>query len=621
MEMKKWTVALGICTLLVCSTLTITVAASEQPTVYLPSGAVLMTPDYDGSASWFNFTLSGVPLGYDVKNGVYPGWCVQKYKEMASGTNNPVVLKSCYADNLPLHYQEIDWEKINYIINHKQGKNRVSVQYAIWNFTDHINYSTYPGAQAIINDTNANSSGYIPQSGEILAIPIDGTAKGTVDVLQLAFLELIIPVRSDFEGVVWYDSNANGLRENEPGIQDVTVRLYSNNNTLIQNTTTDSSGKYSYTNVTPGDYYLQFTLLTGYTFSPRDAGDDTLDSDADTTTGKTINFTIAANQNITIWDAGMYIQSSGGTPKPHEETPSNYPPTADASAGEPYQGYINSSITFNGSRSYDYDGRIITWRWSFGDGANGTGEITPHMYTLPGNYTVTLNVTDNKFVTDLYTTTARITLGNNPPSTPVVSGPLSGHMTLSYQYTIVSTDPDGDNLRYIIDWGDSVQNTSLPIESGNNIQTIHQWNAAGFYVVQAYARDPYNATSEIYEMVIAIDVKYVGDMGYLIDENGDGIFDKFHSNATGIETGVSQQTNGQYLIDSNGDGTWDVAYDAASGQTQDYHEQPLFQYAIILLVILLIAFILILYLVRNRRRSRTLRKNQNDKDHSDNKRP
>ncbi|VVB62047.1 SdrD B-like domain protein [uncultured archaeon] len=600
--MKKWIVALGICTLLACSTLTITVAASE-PTVRLPGNPVYMTSDHDGTTSWFDFYLSEVPAGYEITNGVYPGWCVQKYKEMANGSN-PVLLKSCYATDLPSNYKVMSWDKINYIINHRQGKDRVSVQLAIWYFTDNINISTYPttnaikiAARTIINDTILNGPGYIPQSGDILAIPIIG-AEGA---LQLAFLELTISIPSTFEGLVWYDTNANGIQNgNEPGIKNINVSLYLTNNTLIQYTTTNTQGIYSFANVLPGEYYLKFKLLTDYTFSPKDVGsDDTLDSDAAIDTGKTIVFPVSANASITIWDAGMY-KSSGGTPTPPEPTPTNIRPKADA--GGHYKGFINTNIIFNGSHSYDYDGRIITWRWNFGDGTNATGEITTHVYTLPGDYTVTLLVTDNKFATDMNTTNAHITLGNNPPSIPSLSGPLSGNANVAYQYTVVLTDPDEDNLRYIIDWGDGVQGTSPFIASGNNIQTTHQWNAAGIYKIQVYAQDTYNATSATYTLAVPIDVHYTQNLGYLIDGNGDGIYDTFHSNATGTETSVKHQTNGKYLIDSNGDGTYDQSFDTTTGQTQKYSEQPLLEYGIIILVILVIAALLIFYLMKRRNR-------------------
>jgi len=58
---------------------------------------------------------------------------------------------------------------------------------------------------------------------------------------------------------------------------------------------------------------------------------------------------------------------------------------------------INQVIIFNASSSYDPDGLIVSYRWNFGDGnvTTTTDKIVTHTYTSPGNYTVTLTVTDN----------------------------------------------------------------------------------------------------------------------------------------------------------------------------------------------------------------------------------
>ena len=102
-------------------------------------------------------------------------------------------------------------------------------------------------------------------------------------------------------------------------------------------------------------------------------------------------------------------------------------------------------------------------------------------------------------------------------------------------------------------------------------------------------------------LTITIDVKYVGNYGYLIDENSNGVFDQFHNDTAGIETTVKHQSNGKYLIDSNGDGTYDLLYDSVTDQTQQYSEQPLLQYAIIVVVILIVIALLIFYLMRKRK--------------------
>ncbi|MCD6504158.1 PKD domain-containing protein [Candidatus Bathyarchaeota archaeon] len=49
--------------------------------------------------------------------------------------------------------------------------------------------------------------------------------------------------------------------------------------------------------------------------------------------------------------------------------------------------------------SYDPDGLIVAWYWDFGDGANSTEKNPVHIYMTPGEYTVTLTVTDDEGAT------------------------------------------------------------------------------------------------------------------------------------------------------------------------------------------------------------------------------
>jgi len=52
-------------------------------------------------------------------------------------------------------------------------------------------------------------------------------------------------------------------------------------------------------------------------------------------------------------------------------------------------------ISFNASASYDPDGTIASYFWTFGDGTNATGVTTIHSYVENGTYTVTLTITDD----------------------------------------------------------------------------------------------------------------------------------------------------------------------------------------------------------------------------------
>lgn len=56
----------------------------------------------------------------------------------------------------------------------------------------------------------------------------------------------------------------------------------------------------------------------------------------------------------------------------------------------------NETVIFDASSSTADGGSIISYEWNFGDGTNGVGVHPAKVYTEPGNYTVTLTVTDNE---------------------------------------------------------------------------------------------------------------------------------------------------------------------------------------------------------------------------------
>ncbi|MEW5826281.1 MAG: PKD domain-containing protein [Candidatus Bipolaricaulota bacterium] len=65
--------------------------------------------------------------------------------------------------------------------------------------------------------------------------------------------------------------------------------------------------------------------------------------------------------------------------------------TTSASSTQP-----GVSVSMNSSGSYDPDGTIVASSWSFGDGATASGTTTSHAYAVPGSYTVTLTVWDDR---------------------------------------------------------------------------------------------------------------------------------------------------------------------------------------------------------------------------------
>ncbi|WP_319507601.1 SdrD B-like domain-containing protein [uncultured Methanolobus sp.] len=179
---------------------------------------------------------------------------------------------------------------------------------------------------------------------------------------------------------VWEDLNANGIQEeNETGIDGVTVELYDSANNLLATTVTYSNGFYQFTGLTPGEYSIGFVPPAGYFFSPQDQGaDDTIDSDADITTGRTDPGVIGSGEVDNTWDAGLYQPASIG-----DFVWEDLNVNGIQDAGE--QGFSGATVQF-----YDCYGNLLAMTITDGTGFYQFSGITPGEYyvefILPPGY-------------------------------------------------------------------------------------------------------------------------------------------------------------------------------------------------------------------------------------------
>jgi PKD repeat protein len=99
-----------------------------------------------------------------------------------------------------------------------------------------------------------------------------------------------------------------------------------------------------------------------------------------------------------------------------------------------------------GGSSYDPDGYIVSYEWDFGDGNFGSGENVSHAYTTPGEYTVSLTVTDNDNMTD--SEICQVIVEENIPAPPtdldanLVTGALED---VKLTFSASQDDGAGDN--------------------------------------------------------------------------------------------------------------------------------------------------------------------------------
>jgi hypothetical protein len=93
---------------------------------------------------------------------------------------------------------------------------------------------------------------------------------------------------------------------------------------------------------------------------------------------------------------------------------------------------------------------------------------------------------------------------NNPPNPPNINGTNHGKPKTSYDFIFNSVDPDGNNVKYIINWGDTTSTTTDFNASGIGVTISHSWNKKGTYVITAHAEDEYGLISSETTLEITI---------------------------------------------------------------------------------------------------------------------
>ena len=165
-------------------------AGNEAPKVAGPKIPDSLTEMFlrEGQNSRFEVYILDTGNQYDlVDNQFYNAWCLEEGKPIVRNMIHKVRLYNCYDPGFPAKFSSMEWNKINYIVNHKHGSPK-DTQQAIWYFAGSRKKPLTEEAAKIVEEANVNGKDYKPAEGELIAVICDPG-----DKKQALFMEYKLP--------------------------------------------------------------------------------------------------------------------------------------------------------------------------------------------------------------------------------------------------------------------------------------------------------------------------------------------------------------------------------------------------------------------------------------------
>jgi hypothetical protein len=181
------------------------------------------------------------------------------------------------------------------------------------------------------------------------------------------------------------------------------------------------------------------------------------------------------------------------------------PPEIPTAPAGPAQWLQYIECTFS-STTIEPEGEDVFYRFDWGDGnfsdwvgpyASGeTGEAS-HYWAELGEYEIKAIAKDINDVESEWSQPTSLTIvENEKPEKPTVDGDNFGFGGVEYEFTFTSTDPEGHDIYYLIDWDDdNITEWLGPYSSGETITLNHSWKKKGEYWVKSWVKDIYDKKS------------------------------------------------------------------------------------------------------------------------------
>jgi len=140
------------------------------------------------------------------------------------------------------------------------------------------------------------------------------------------------------------------------------------------------------------------------------------------------------------------------------------------------------------------DGNVSGWLGPYASGE--TGEAS-YSWADPGVLEIKAVAKDINGIQSNWSEPAILTVvENNKPENPTIEGKHFGFGGIEYEFTFVSTDADGHDIYYKVNWDDDIKTDWLgPYNSCEIITLNHSWEKKGTYWIKSWSKDIYNGTS------------------------------------------------------------------------------------------------------------------------------
>lgn len=225
-----------------------------------------------------------------------------------------------------------------------------------------------------------------------------------------------------------------------------------------------------------------------------------------------------------------------------QEQPEPQPPVAMISTSAE-RGAAPFTVEFSGANSYDEDGHIATYQWTFPSGDNATGAVVRRTFDQSGDYPVTLKVTDDTGLTAEETLT-------------ITALPQDARFRVSGVITALPyTDVDGDVNDPFADYFDNDGHTSANFQPISNPVLLNGFATAtqtgqlsDTFAFEADRHDIYTVDLNQGDFVSMQVVDYTeGDLDLMLYD-GTSATPVAASNGVGEFESVMAPETGSYLI-------------------------------------------------------------------------